>query len=310
MSKGPEQPGAWHKSPHWIRPPLARVSWDAAAMWWAISSWCAASSASGADRGWLPWDDLHVAVDRKITEARCSKLVGELARPGVELVTLDDDRGVYLGDWWVAENPGPEVWNDPVERERWARARRLKRDTELCNRIKTRDRNLCRYCGIRVNWNDKVSPKGGTYDHVDPDGGNEFSNVVVACRRCNGRKRNRTPEQWAEAEPTLQGLAMLRPGTTAEQAAAQRARAGPSPGPSSGQPPANPRPTAPPGSRARPDRVDPGPTAPPRHSGLTERALAPIGSNAFTSSCSGSSAPDLEIVPPPPTDADYPGGHS
>lgn len=290
MSKGPEQPGAWHKTPHWIRQSLARVSWDATGMWWAMSSWCSASSSSGDDRGWLPWEDLHVSVDRKITEQRCRKLVAELARPGIELVTVDPDRGVFMGAWWVEENPGPEIWNDPIARERWARAKRLKRDSELCNRIKDRDRNLCRYCGIRVDWKNRnpKSPLGGTYDHVDPDGGNEFSNVVVACRRCNGRKRNRTPEQWADSDPQLAGMALLRPGTTADQALAQRARAGPSPG----QPPANPRPADLPGSRARPDRADPGPAAPAPLAGLSSRATALLEPSP----------------PPPPTDADFPEG--
>lgn len=289
--KGPEQPGAWHKTPHWIRTNLARVSWDAAALWWHLSSWCAASSATGDDRGVLPWLDLHVAVDRKITEGRARKLVAELAREGVEIVRVSD-AGIDLGDWWRAENPGPEVWADPVARERWARAKRLKRDTELCTRVKNRDRNLCRYCGVRVNWNDRNGPVGGTYDHVDPDGTNELTNVVCACRRCNGRKRDRTPEQA--------GMVLLRPGTTAADAAGQiereRARRAAAGLASSvpGQPAASPRPTALPGSRARPDRADPGLAGPTDPSGLTERARAPIDEPEH-----------LETYRPPTTDDDY-----
>lgn len=47
----------------------------------------------------------------------------------------------------------------------------------------------CRYCG------------GGEYlavDHVVPrcqGGGDELSNLVVACKSCNSRKGGRTPEQ-------------------------------------------------------------------------------------------------------------------
>lgn len=55
-----------------------------------------------------------------------------------------------------------------------------------------RDANLCMYCGHR-------HPKSElTRDHVTPmsrGGGDVWTNVVAACRRCNNHKGGRTPEQ-------------------------------------------------------------------------------------------------------------------
>jgi hypothetical protein len=101
-------------------------------------------------------------------------------------------------------------------RDRWKRDKDLKRNGELCRAIKARDRHLCRYCGDRVNWADKKGRLAGTYDHVDPDGDNSFHNVVVACKRCNGIKKDRTPEQA--------GMPLYLPGTTAAAIAAGTAR--------------------------------------------------------------------------------------
>jgi 5-methylcytosine-specific restriction endonuclease McrA len=61
----------------------------------------------------------------------------------------------------------------------------------------SRDGFQCQYCGVRVTMT------SGTRDHVQPlsrGGPDVLSNVVTACRDCNGRKDNRTP---AEAGMTL-----------------------------------------------------------------------------------------------------------
>lgn len=71
-------------------------------------------------------------------------------------------------------------------------------DPELRKALKARDGNKCRYCGVTVNWRDRKSPTGATYDHVIPltAGGTEaLDNLVVCCRDCNSRKGPRTPEQ-------------------------------------------------------------------------------------------------------------------
>ena len=55
-----------------------------------------------------------------------------------------------------------------------------------------RDANLCLYCGGRYMSKDL------TRDHIKPmsrGGGDTWSNVVTACRRCNNHKGGRAPEQ-------------------------------------------------------------------------------------------------------------------
>ena len=55
-----------------------------------------------------------------------------------------------------------------------------------------RDRYLCAYCGTRHR------PSELTAEHVQPQsrgGRNSWTNLVSACKPCNLRKGNRTPEQ-------------------------------------------------------------------------------------------------------------------
>ena len=102
---------------------------------------------------------------------------------------------LYIHAWWehLLSSAGK---HDGLKRDHERRGARLDRNPELCAMIRKRDRDLCRYCGILTRWDgDKRSKVSGTYDHVDPFGGNSLSNVVVACRQCNGVKKDRTPEQ-------------------------------------------------------------------------------------------------------------------
>jgi hypothetical protein len=55
-----------------------------------------------------------------------------------------------------------------------------------------RDRGQCAYCGR------PIAPTDASMDHIIPqslDGPDTWENLVNACRRCNGKKANRTPEQ-------------------------------------------------------------------------------------------------------------------
>lgn len=55
-----------------------------------------------------------------------------------------------------------------------------------------RDRHICAYCGQRFGEEDL------TREHIVPlsqNGGDHWMNVVTACKACNHRKANRTPEQ-------------------------------------------------------------------------------------------------------------------
>lgn len=119
-------------------------------------------------------------------QRRCDRCAGRYGRIGV------DD--FYYHDW-LDYNPTKDQARWTSEQIKKKRADDLHKNRELCTAVIKRDGMLCRYCGCRVKKGDQRSPVGFTYDHVDPDGPNAFGNVVVACRRCNGNKRDRTPEE-------------------------------------------------------------------------------------------------------------------
>ncbi|AMO22301.1 HNH endonuclease [Ramlibacter solisilvae] len=60
------------------------------------------------------------------------------------------------------------------------------------SKLFARDRNVCAYCGRHLHEEEL------TREHVIPfaqNGKDHWMNVVTACRACNHRKSNRTPEQ-------------------------------------------------------------------------------------------------------------------
>lgn len=101
--------------------------------------------------------------------------------------------GYAIHDWYDYAGKLAERRED--EKAYKARKYSLYNNMRLIKAVRTRDGDFCRYCGKPVNWNDRKGADGGTYDHVDPDGESVLENIVVACRSCNSRKKNRTPEQ-------------------------------------------------------------------------------------------------------------------
>ena len=102
------------------------------------------------------------------------------------------------GDDWIIHNFGDyQLTKDEILAKRKVGARRqaLARSPELRDEIRNRDRDRCRYCGTVVDFKDRRSVRGGTYDHVNPEGDNTLANLVVACRGCNSSKRDRTPDE-------------------------------------------------------------------------------------------------------------------
>lgn len=68
------------------------------------------------------------------------------------------------------------------------------RETVFSDRqvLYARDRQICAYCG------DHFEPRSLTIDHVLPKsrgGKNTWMNCVSACKKCNGKKSDRTPEE-------------------------------------------------------------------------------------------------------------------
>jgi 5-methylcytosine-specific restriction endonuclease McrA len=80
--------------------------------------------------------------------------------------------------------------------------------------VHERDKWTCAYCGLRARTS--LERDDMTVDHIVPRsrGGsnNDFGNLVTACRPCNGRKADRTPE-----EAGMRLRLTPRPPTWAEQ---------------------------------------------------------------------------------------------
>lgn len=206
-----EASGAWLKIGLYRSSTLLKLDRDVEWAWFRLQFF----SAEDDNGGVIPRRDLPTAFGRKIGAKKMNGLLAELADIGL----IEDHTDRVVLPRFGEENPPADTWHDEVKRHRWQRGKALTRNGDLCRQIKTRDRHQCRYCGIRVNWDNKNGRTGGTYDHIDPDGDNSIDNVVVACRGCNSDKRDRTVEEWIASSPR-HGRTLKRPGTTAAQAEA------------------------------------------------------------------------------------------
>jgi hypothetical protein len=126
----------------------------------------------------------------------------------IEAGYLDDavvggEVGYMLHDWLDWQKSAEQLHADRAYESRKAA---LHRDPALTAAVRERDLDRCRYCGILVNWRDRRSSVGGTYDHVEPDGPNTLDNLVVSCRGCSSLKGGRTPKEA--------GMPLLEPGET------------------------------------------------------------------------------------------------
>ena len=125
---------------------------------------------------------------------RCVKAVGKLPT-GAH----------YFHDWLDYQMTKDEA-KIPEERFKRMLHKRLSRNQELRQQIADRDQDRCRYCGILVDFRDRVGPTGGTHDFLDPAARElTLDGIVTACRQHNGEKGRRTHLEWEAAG----GLALL-----------------------------------------------------------------------------------------------------
>jgi 5-methylcytosine-specific restriction endonuclease McrA len=64
--------------------------------------------------------------------------------------------------------------------------------------VHERDHWTCAYCGRSVSKTPPCSALLATVDHIMPvsrGGASSWTNLVSACRECNGRKADRTPDE-------------------------------------------------------------------------------------------------------------------
>lgn len=164
----------------WSHPKVLELPSEAIALWVRAGSYCAKHLTDG---------QVKPGVLRILGGDRDSAT--ELVLAG--LWTWDETTGC----WWFHDWSKYQRSKEQVEAEREATKRRvaISRDTNLRDALKARDGDWCRYCGVTVKWTDRKGSTGATYDHVDPFGPDTFDNLVVACRGCNSRKGQRTPEQ-------------------------------------------------------------------------------------------------------------------
>ncbi|MDR1572389.1 MAG: HNH endonuclease [Clostridiales Family XIII bacterium] len=133
-------------------------------------------------------------------EADMADAAGWEGEPGVFVNALiaakfldQDERGTRIHDWhdYAGRLIGQRRAQAASRQKKYA----LYSDLRLTRAVKARDGDICQYCGKTVDWSDRRGGEGGTYDRIDPDGGNAIDNIVVCCRLCSSEKGGRTPEQ-------------------------------------------------------------------------------------------------------------------
>lgn len=162
------------------------------ALWYAAAGWCAKQLTDG----FVPL----VALDLIYTYAQLPAGEGPLAVQRLVQVGLwEESSGEpgYVFHNWLSYQPSKDEVEYRRSRDRRKAELHSKRCDWLRQAVRARDGDVCRYCTRTVLWArpGASTELGGTYDHVDPALANTVENVVVACRGCNGRKKNRTPQQ-------------------------------------------------------------------------------------------------------------------
>ena len=79
------------------------------------------------------------------------------------------------------------------------RQRILYGNMRVIKEVRRRDGDYCRYCGKKVNWDDRKGPGGGTYSFIDPEGGSSIENIVVTCRECSSKWESRPADEAKRA---------------------------------------------------------------------------------------------------------------
>jgi 5-methylcytosine-specific restriction endonuclease McrA len=151
--------------------------------------------------GYLTVQQARRKCTKRVLDILCAPVLGREPR-----LHQQGDKCACLDEVWVSgygyrlhrflrRNPS----RVEVERQRERRADLA--DPAIRHRVRVRDGSCCRYCGSGPLTTKAVRAKDRrkvlTFDHVDPDraAGDDLSNLVCCCARCNERKGRRTPEE-------------------------------------------------------------------------------------------------------------------
>lgn len=132
----------------------------------------------------LSWSDYMVqfgAVIEAVGLERASSVVEDLLKIGVLFDQSTADQRQYR----LLERESFVHLIKTDQKKRNAKRKRDKRKAALMVPVLLRDGSECRYCGDRVNWDDKRFDQGGTFDHREIESETTVDNYVVCCRSCN-----------------------------------------------------------------------------------------------------------------------------
>ena len=153
---------------------------------------CASQGTNGFVQEFVVADILRSRKQRQLFTDPPAGATPLLHRPGDVCECLDGRPWPSVGDYFLHHYL---QWNPTKEEYDVAAAKKAElRDGELIAAIRRRDRDRCRYCGADCNHADRRGAAGLVYDHVDPALAAGAANLVCACRSCNSRKGNRTPD--------------------------------------------------------------------------------------------------------------------
>ena len=136
-------------------------------------------------------------TDGFVPEGVIPALVMDMPRPKQALKDLLEV-GLWTEDkerrgFWVRNYAKWQRTRAQIEEDRQSGARRqaLSKDKQLREAVRERDGDHCRYCGRAVRWTDRKGGAGGTYDHLDPSGGNTC--LLYTSPSPRDRTRSRMP---------------------------------------------------------------------------------------------------------------------
>ena len=133
-----------------------------------------------------PDGDLSDFTPEEIAE--CAGWTGEGAESFTDALRAAGFLGgdMALNDWY--DIVGRLMEHRAAQKESRERRSAMFGDMRLTRAVRSRDGDTCRFCGRTVNWKDRRGDAGGTYEKLDPEGGDIASNVVVSCRGCSAAR--------------------------------------------------------------------------------------------------------------------------